>query len=509
MSTSLNPADDIAATDTRGARKHMAWFALVFFLLALTPYLNPSLVRLRPWVPGEGMPIVRMFQRSQALPSFAEASRDSHAAAAGLDTGLSKAVIASARESDDVAEVPPSAPDNNEQQTRGATVAIDPKEYEGVEQAIEHPEHLARFFAKLKLVANKKNKTIARVAHYGDSSIAADAITRTLRRRMQRRFGDAGHGFILIARGGMHYIHADVRQSSSDGWEVLSAVRDGLGTGFYGYGGVQARGRGGERATFSTIEDAPIGTRVSRYELFYQRFKHGGRVRLQLDNDRDGAQIIDTAADERSDGFATVTAPDGPHQLSIKVLGGREVHLYGVAMERAGPGVVYDSLGLVGARAQRLLNIEGEHIAGQIAHRKPDLLVLAFGGNEAGNKWLDVSRYEEELHTVVRAMRAGRKEMDCLLFAPLDQAERNERGKVVTIEKLPPIVEAQRRVAAAEKCAFFDAFSAMGGEGSMERWYRSRPQLAGSDLRHATPEGYRVMGTLYYKALLKAFAESQ
>ena len=94
-----------------------------------------------------------------------------------------------------------------------------------------------------------------------------------------------------------------------------------------------------------------------------------------------------------------------------------------------------------------------------------------------------------------------------MLFAPLDQAERDARGRVRTLSTVPKITEAQRRVAAKKGCAFFDTFSAMGGEGAMAEWLRVRPRLATSDLRHATPAGYDLIANLYYKAMLKAFAD--
>jgi lysophospholipase L1-like esterase len=154
-----------------------------------------------------------------------------------------------------------------------------------------------------------------------------------------------------------------------------------------------------------------------------------------------------------------------------------------------------------------LLNAEPDHIRGQLAHRDADLLVLNFGGNEAGNQWLQVQQYERDLTEVVRLMRSGKPGMSCLLFGPIDQAERNARGQIVTLATLPQVVEVQRRVAAQEKCAFFDAFAAMGGSGSMSAWLKTKPKLATSDLHHATPAGYDVIGMAYYKALLKAFAE--
>ena len=97
MSTSLQHMDDESAVETRAAWTRLSRIVIVFCLVALLPYAHPSLLRLRPWVSGEGMPIIRMFQRMQALPTFAEASRGSGAVERGLDTGLSEAVIASSR----------------------------------------------------------------------------------------------------------------------------------------------------------------------------------------------------------------------------------------------------------------------------------------------------------------------------------------------------------------------------------------------------------------------------
>ncbi len=72
---------------------------------------------------------------------------------------------------------------------------------------------------------------------------------------------------------------------------------------------------------------------------------------------------------------------------------------------------------------------------------------------------------------------------------------------------VPKIVAAQREVAEQAGCAFFDTFSAMGGEGAMGRWYKSKPRLGWGDYRHATPAGYEVVGNMIYKALMAGFVE--
>jgi hypothetical protein len=133
-------------------------------------------------------------------------------------------------------------------------------------------------------------------------------------------------------------------------------------------------------------------------------------------------------------------------------------------------------------------------------------MILGFGGNEAVNKFLNMENYKRDLVRVLNLVREGRREMSCMLMGPLDQGERNDRGAVVTVDVLPKIVEAQRQVAKEQGCAFYDVFAAMGGAGAMGEWFKARPKLSASDFKHATPAGYELIGNLYYRALLKAFA---
>ncbi len=491
--------EDNAETDapTRHALRRLAIVALSIAGFSLATYALPS-ERLRPWVAGEGIPIARMFaDEDSALPEFAEASTQMLAAPA---PGSSAAAAV-------LAKRPQAGGGDGAGRADGASgpaLQIDEQEYEGVTQPIENAKALEAFFAKLVRVGRRQPSAIARIAHYGDSSIASDTITATARRLLQRRFGDAGHGFVLISRGYMHYNHKDVVHRSSRGWELHPIVQDTLRPGFYGYGGVQVRGGGGEYVTVGTVKEGEFGRNVSRFELFYQRFRGAGNLELKVDGKRH--RVLETRGDRIEDAWETIAVPDGPHTLTVNARGAT-TRLFGIALERDKPGVVYDSLGLVGAMGDRLLNAEPEHMRGQINHRAPDLLVLGFGGNESGNKWLNIQQYEREMIQVVELMRAGRKDMSCMLFAPLDQAERDARGRVVTLPNVPKIAETQRRVAKAHGCAFFDAFSAMGGNGAMAKWLKARPKLATSDMRHATPAGYDLIGTMYYKALIKAFAD--
>ena len=505
------PRDTAAATGA--ALTHLFTACAVLAVLAMVPYASEQLRTWQPWVSGEGVPLVRMFTGDEAVEggmAVATGGAVSRLSAAPTEARIAEqlgAAVASNLTDDEApARAVLAAPDAGGEADTGPSVRIDPSELEGLVLEIEDPEGraMAPFYEALVHTAEREAGAITRVAHYGDSSIAGDGITMTLRRRFQQRFGDAGHGFILIARGTMPYHHVDVDHTASDDWTLVQLIRSGLRDHLYGYGGVQYRGGSGDTARFETSDRGPIGHTVSHFELWFQRHPRGGRVDLSVDR---GERVeVSTRGEEVTDDWHMVDVPDGDHRLDLRTVGGGESHLYGMVLERDGPGVVYDSLGMVGARARRMLGYDFEHFRRQHAHRQTNLIVLGFGGNDADDARTP-EQFETDFRRVARMVRRARPEAACLLMAPLDQAQRDDRGSIATIDQVPVIVEAQRRAALAEGCAFFDTYGAMGGEGSMRRWYRSTPRLAFADFRHATPEGYRVIGNMLYKAMLKGFAD--
>lgn len=511
-----SPTDEKGLDEaSRAALKHLGLAVGTVICLSLCTYLVPGLQRLKPWTSGEAVPLAGMVQRmgTESLPTFAGAGGSFRAGDESLAESLGATVAQNLggtppkHTSSQPSATPVSAADTTKGEQEGEaagtpTVVVDPAEYAGIETELENGQALESFYEALRQTAVGESGAITRIAHYGDSSIATDLITHTVRRQMQQRFGDAGHGFILPARGTMPYLHRDVRHQYSDDWELKQLVAREDSSGRYGYGGVQFRGLPGAFSRVATVDEGPVGTHVSKFVIFYQQHKRGGKFRYRVDGG--DWKMIDTRGSDK-DKFIEIDLPDGEHELYLRVFRG-QVRLYGIALERDQTGVVYDSLGMVGARARRLLNFDAKHIDNQLRKRDVDLLMLAFGGNEADDQLREVEAYEAEYREVIKHMRLT-ADQPCLIVAPLDQAERDTRGNVTTLPQVPVIVEAQKRAARAEGCAFYNTFEAMGGEGAMYRWSRSKPRLALSDYRHATPSGYEVIGNMLYKALLKGFAQ--
>lgn len=488
-------------TTSQLALQHLAVVVLSMFVVAVVPYVVPPLHAYRPWVPrDQGIPVARLFQEWGEIPAFA-----GHG---GSYRSSSTSAITTDRLADTVGEsVAANLGPGSFLRPSNASDAltIDPAEYAGIDVHIEDPtgKGMPPFYRALQATANGADGAITRVAHYGDSSIATDLITSTVREQLQARFGDAGHGFVIAAKGTIPYKHRGVRQASNeDNWITREVARRQDRNGRYGYGGVQSRAQQGAWARVATAKRGDFGTKASRFDVYYQSQPRGGTFSVRLD-DGDWEQVS-TKAEELGDGVYHLDAPDGPHQLQFRYTKGGPVYFYGVVVERDGPGVVYDSLGLVGARANRLLNFDAEHIEAQLALRGTDLVVLGFGGNEASDDKTEEQFYQDYAR-VLEHVRKGREDLGCLVFSPLDQAART-RGRIRTLETIPKIVAAQRRAAFEAGCAFYDTWQAMGGEDAMRRWYKARPRLAMGDFRHATPAGYEIIGNMFYKALLAGFA---
>lgn len=483
--------------------QHLGTVTAVLFAACALTYLVPPMRELRPWIPGEeGIPIVRLFSRWAEIPAFAghggayRASADTKSGTEQLAESVGETVAANLGSRPRVEH--PAKPEDG--------VRIDPAEYAGISTRIEDPTGLGMraFYRALEKTARGDKGAITRIGHYGDSSIATDLITSTIRENLQARFGDAGHGFVLAAKGFIPYKHRGVRQASNpDGWEVREVVRRQDRRGRYGYGGVQSRAQRGAWARIGTSKQDDVGANASRFHIYYEEQPRGGKFSVRLDDGE--RETVSTEAETLGDGVYSIEAPDGPHQIELRYARGGPVSLYGVAVEREGPGVVYDSLGLVGARANRLLNYDAAHIKRQLQLRGVNLIVLGFGGNEASDERTEDAFYQDYLQ-VLRRMRQGREDLSCLVFAPLDQAGRH-LGRIRTLPTIPLIVAAQRRAAFDSGCAFYDTWQAMGGENAMRRWYDARPRLAMGDFRHATPAGYEIIGNMFYKALLAGFAD--
>lgn len=366
-------------------------------------------------------------------------------------------------------------------------------------RALEDPSGhaLDGFFRALERVERKESGAIARISYFGDSIVASDFVTATLRRGLQRRFGDAGHGFVLVANAWPGYFQNDVTRFASKGWQMSRVVGPYAADGFYGLGGVSFRSQGaGVFSRIGTAESGKFGRSVSRFVVSYLEQPGGGPLELRID----GAlrELVDTNAAVAKSAFRTYDVPDGPHTLEVRA-NGPNVRTFGVVLERDTPGVVLDAIGIQGCRIRFLDKSDDTHFAEQLQARAPNLTVFQYGMNESEDGELfPLDQYEATMRDVLRQVKAALPESSCLLVGPMDRADK--KGDVYTSRPVIPKLNAiQRKVAAEVGCGFWDTFEAMGGTGSMGTWQERG--LGGADLAHPSSAGAELLGRWIQAAL--------
>lgn len=357
---------------------------------------------------------------------------------------------------------------------------------------------LPRFFSSLLQLAKGERSRHVRIAWLGDSHTQPDIWTHAVRVPLQQRFGVGGPGFVHVGWNKWGYRSAGADLSVEGTWRIepprllsVKAYDDAV----LGLGGVRLVAPQGSRAIVKSRLSALPG--AARWDLAL-RFPSDGLVRVVPST----GEAFEVLASPESPGVRHVSwVTEGPGGgFSVEVLRG-PVQFFGVVVESEEPGVVMDVLGLNGARAVHALAWSEAAWNEALARRSHDLAVLAYGTNEAGIRDLSMEGHRAELVALVDRIRAASPDADCWIVGAMD------RGGPQTSEKIERINEAQEAAAKDRGCAFWSAQKAMGGRGSMQKWLEQEPPMATPDRVHLHVRGYRRLGGMIARDLLRAYDE--
>jgi lysophospholipase L1-like esterase len=371
---------------------------------------------------------------------------------------------------------------------------------------------LDHFFDKLMAAERKDDGAIVRIVYYGDSIVASDFITGKLRRMLQTRFGDAGHGYAIAANAYAGWFHLDVARKASDQWKASRCIGPFAEDSLYGLGCASFIARKpDEYFMMGTADKDDWGRKVSHFDVEYLKQPGGGDLDLILDGSK--LKSISTEGDDKVVAWEKVDVDDGPHKLEVRTTTDKPTRVFGMRMERDNPGVTLTALGMTGACMRYLDKQEDKHWDAVLKRAQPDLVVLAFGTNESAagaiafddngvqlDKPMDV--YQERAKKVMDRIRAAVPDVSYMLVGPPDMASKNE-AEGHAKPTVPLFVDAQKSVAGREGWAFWNQFKAMGGSGSMWAWVQSG--LGQADMIHPTGTGGNVLGKMEYLALMEKY----
>ena len=162
--------------------------------------------------------------------------------------------------------------------------------------------------------------------------------------------------------------------------------------------------------------------------------------------------------------------------------------------------MTYSTLGINGAR----LEVVDKWQAGwrdSLKAVRPDLVILAYGTNEAFDDKLDLALYQTQLEATLTGLRKDLPQTAILLVGPPDSIKQRKARSCAARQPQPlaSVIRIQKQMARKHKALFWDWQGFMGGPCSIAGWQAQG--LARPDLVHLTADGYRKSAAGLYEFL--------
>jgi len=382
---------------------------------------------------------------------------------------------------------------------------------------------LSHFFSELSALEKGAKNDAVTILHLGDSHIAADRFSGSLREQFQSRFGDAGRGMLTPGL----YLARGVKFDRGGKWRV--ALSTGEGSGPFGITGAKLTASQRDSWLRLTAKDEPFDWT----EVVLDGAPGHGTVLISLDGN---VKEAPTASDQRS--WRSLRLERPARELMIRPKGDGPVAIHSVSIGNDRPGVRYVNLGLPGATATTPLSWDRDYVESDLKRLSPDLIILSYGTGESFMNGLDLRDYEARASVAIARLRRSAPKASILLIGPPDVAQMpkfasrsvrssdvcsalspDERANYAQRIKAndprlarwhPPLNLAAvratlRRLAAAHNALFWDWSKLMGGACGIHAWVHSKPPLAAKDHIHLTEEGSKRSARLLFREIMMAY----
>ncbi|WP_425230864.1 GDSL-type esterase/lipase family protein [Sphingomonas sp.] len=369
-----------------------------------------------------------------------------------------------------------------------------------------------------KLAHARRDARTVRILQLGDSHTAGDQVTGAWRAALQTRYGDAGRGVLAPGRPYQGYLTRNVTAAQSPGWSVagiFGATYSSAGTTPVGLSNFSLT----TVADGATLSIAADRTAFDRFTVCALAQPGGGTLTLRIGTASEAMPLDGDRIEPRCHAVDT----QGPAYGASLTAGGGPVTITSMATERVGAaGVELSNLGTVGAQMMHMEREDDRLVAAEVAQYRPDLLVVAFGTNEAYVPRFSAAEYEARLRgglarlrrllpgvptlilgapdsaTKLPALQAGSwgSSAPCVIdtaapppFAPPPLLAAPAAADWRPTAALPLVQAIQRRVAHATGAAFWDWGMAMGGRCTATRWALGAAPLMRPDRVHFSTAG--------------------
>jgi len=345
-----------------------------------------------------------------------------------------------------------------------------------------------------------------RIMYYGDSQIEGDRITSYLRHTLRKDHGGAGPGLFLPLMPVMYTKSVWLRSSSN--WKRYNYLS-------YKAGEISHRNLGPFMAICRYL---PEGEKTSVPEKAFVRIRPSNVadsasseydiLRVFYGNTEDIVYVVIKVGDneifadtlKKGKDFNEITCPlKGAKEILIEFTGKVSPDIYGISIESK-TGIMVDNIPQRGSAGLEFTMVGKDNLAESYKKLSPDLFILHYGLNIVKNVREDYSYYQKGLGRQLSLLKEIAPFTPILVIGVTDMAV-NEGDSIKSYRNIPAIIDAQKQASLEAGVAFWDSYSAMGGESSIIKWAEKRPPLARKDYIHFTNPGADTFSKILADAL--------
>lgn len=330
-----------------------------------------------------------------------------------------------------------------------------------------------------------------RIAYYGDSFIGGDVITCDIREYLQKEFGGQGAGAVDLVHT---YSRVTINQKSNGLLSHLPTNRKDFKSDLQSMNNIYVTSDPTASAT-QTGTTSEHGTFTNSWQNSFLYFRpiNGATVKCKIDG-KEAQQVYSG----KSDKLQVVKVEGETHSVEWSFTGKGNVFYF--ASNEGKNGVVLDNFGIVAVQGTQHKNIPQSVLEEFAAVRPYDLIIMQYGLNVASPENIpNYKNYAKGMSEVISNFRKAWPNAAILLVSVSDRCKGQQNGKPVTMKGIEELVCQQRDLAKQSKIAFWNMFSAMGGNGSMGRL--AAEGNAEKDYTHMNFKGGKLIAKKFYDAI--------
>ncbi|OKP04286.1 SGNH/GDSL hydrolase family protein [Xenorhabdus eapokensis] len=354
---------------------------------------------------------------------------------------------------------------------------------------MHHQQQLTNFGdPNFALLTDKLHHSDTRQLHFvqlGDSHTAADFFTGKLRSLLQDRYGDAGPGLVSpMSIPGQRNALIQFTEDKT-GWWLSSSRKENRAD--YPLGGFIAI----PESASSKIQLNSSSARGKYWlSVLYQ-----SHTATQIKTPFSAINLPATQSEWHFSPEQSISFPINlyPQDTQLKI--------GGWLIKSQTPGIMLSALGINGATINMLDKWQPQWID-TLAQTKPNMVILAYGTNEAFNDSLDLVAYQQDLTAKIQDIRRAIPQAVILLIGPNDSLKNKT---AVSCEEQQPallenVIQIQKTVAKQQHTLFWDWREYMGEPCSVREW--EQQNLARPDYIHLSAAGYERSAEALYKQFM-------